>query len=74
MPLRSGTSLLNEKKEQVGTITSGGYSPSLKGPIAMGYVRSDYIRPGMILNTCVRGKEYDIEVVKLPFVDHRYNY
>jgi aminomethyltransferase len=73
-PLRSGIGLLNEKREQVGTITSGGYSPSLKGPIAMGYVRSDYTRPGMILNTCVRGKEYDIEVVKLPFVEHHYNY
>lgn len=73
-PLRSGTGLFNENKEQIGTITSGGYSPSLKGPIAMGYVKSDYIQPGTCLNTSVRGKEYDIEVVKLPFVDHRYNY
>ena len=71
-PLRAGTGLLNDRQEQIGVITSGGYSPTLEKPIAMGYVSSDYIQPGTSLGAFSRGKEFRIAVVALPFVAHRY--
>jgi aminomethyltransferase len=72
VPLRTGTVLLNDQQEQIGHITSGGYSPTLGEPIAMGYVSSDHIKAGTCLCACARGKEYKIMVVKLPFVKHHY--
>ncbi len=72
VPLRAGTGLFNEQQEQIGHITSGGYSPTLEKPVAMGYVRTEYIQTGTCLVASSRGKEYKIAVTELPFVTHRY--
>jgi aminomethyltransferase len=72
VPLRTGTVLLNDQQEQIGHISSGGYSPTLEKPVAMGYVRTEYTQPGTCLVARSRGKEYEIAVTGLPFVEHRY--
>ena len=37
-PVREGARVLDGEGNEVGRITSGGFSPSLQRPIAMGYV------------------------------------
>jgi aminomethyltransferase len=58
--------------EQVGIVTSGGFSPSLERPIAVGYVASAHTAPGSALEIEVRGKRLAAAVTPLPFVPHRY--
>lgn len=58
--------------EQIGVVTSGGFSPSREQPIAMAYVASADTAPGTKLEIEVRGKRLPAEVVSTPFVPHRY--
>ena len=58
---------------QVGTITSGGFSPSLEHPVAMAYVAADHAAPGTRLEAEVRGKRIPMTVAGMPFVPHRYH-
>ncbi len=71
-PAREGAEIANAAGTVVGTVTSGGFGPSVGGPIAMGYVSPDYIEPGTRMKVIVRGKAGDAEVVAMPFVPHRY--
>jgi aminomethyltransferase len=57
----------------VGKVTSGGFSPSLQSPIAMGYVSSAHATPGTQLEIDVRGKRLSATVAPMPFVPHRYH-
>jgi aminomethyltransferase len=59
--------------KQVGTVTSGGFSPTLGHPIAMAYVDSDLAAAGTGLEIEVRGKRLPARVVPMPFVPHRYH-
>jgi aminomethyltransferase len=59
-------------KEQVGTVTSGGFAPSLGHPIALAYVAADKATEGAALELEVRGKRLPARVVPTPFVPHRY--
>jgi aminomethyltransferase len=54
-------------------ITSGGFSPSLEGAIAMGYVSAALAGPGTALRLSVRGAARSAQVAALPFVPHRYH-
>ncbi len=58
---------------QVGRVTSGGFSPSLEGPIAMAYVDTSLTAPGTALEIDMRGKRLPATVVPIPFVPHRYH-
>lgn len=58
--------------DQVGVVTSGGFSPSREQPIAMAYVATAQAAPGTKLEIEVRGKRLAAEVVPTPFVPHRY--
>jgi aminomethyltransferase len=71
-PAREGAEIANAAGTAVGKVTSGGFGPSVGGPIAMGYVPPDYIEPGTQLKVIVRGKPGDAEVVAMPFAPHRY--
>ncbi len=71
-PARDGTQILSAEGTPIGHITSGGYSPSLKQPVAMGYVERAHAAPGTPVKLVVRGAPMDAEVVKLPFVPHSY--
>ncbi|MFH1924221.1 MAG: glycine cleavage system aminomethyltransferase GcvT [Planctomycetota bacterium] len=53
--------------EPVGRTTSGTYSPTLKKPIALGYVRVEHAAPGVELAIDVRGQRLPARVVELPF-------
>ena len=57
---------------QVGTVTSGGFSPTLGHPIAMAYVDAAHATEGTELEAEVRGKRLPARVVPMPFVPHRY--
>jgi aminomethyltransferase len=59
--------------EQVGIVTSGGFSPSLERPIAMAYVTADSAAAGTPLEIEMRGKRLSALVAPLPFVPHRYH-
>ncbi len=58
--------------QNVGSVTSGGFGPSLDHPIAMGYVDYNASTPGTKIELMVRGQSRPGEIVKLPFHPHRY--
>jgi aminomethyltransferase len=70
-PAREGTEIVVDG-ESVGVVTSGGFGPTVGGPIAMGYVRADLAKPGSSVDLMVRGKARQAEVVKTPFSAHRF--
>ena len=72
-PVREGALVLDGEASEIGRITSGGFSPSLQRPIAMGYVASPYAEPGTALKLEQRGKLFDARVAPMPFVPHRYH-
>ena len=73
-PARAGTEICigDNTDNIVGTVTSGLFAPSVEAPIAMGYIDQEYRTPGTSVNLLVRGKLRPAEIVRLPFVKHRY--
>jgi len=71
-PAREGAEIADAAGEVVGRVTSGGFSPSLGAPIAMGFVPPTLAGPGAPLKVIVRGKPQPAEVAPMPFVPHRY--
>ncbi len=69
-PMREGTPLYDAETEgaPVGQVTSGGFGPSVGGPVAMGYVSQNLSDVGTSLWGEVRGKRLPVTVAKLPFV------
>ena len=72
-PVREGALVLDGEGNEVGKITSGGFSPSLQRPIAMGYVAAPFAEIGTALKLEQRDKLFDAKVVAMPFVPHRYH-
>ncbi len=73
-PAREHTKIMNLQGDQIGKITSGGFGPTINGPIAMGYVKTDHSAVGTEVILMVREKEVKASIVKLPFTAHRYFY
>ncbi len=71
-PAREGTAILAPSGERIGTVTSGGFGPSVNIPVAMGYVEAPFAEPGTQVSLLVRSKPLSATVVALPFVPHRY--
>ena len=71
-PAREHTEIQNPAGGKVGEVTSGGFGPSLNGPLAMGYAETAVAAPGRALNLIVRGKPLPAKVVALPFVKTNY--
>ncbi len=71
-PARAHTEIRDAEGTLIGEITSGGFSPSLEAPIAMGLVDAAHAEPGSRVVLMVRGKALPAEVVPMPFVPHRY--
>jgi len=68
-PMREGTALFAEEAgEAVGTVTSGGFGPSLDAPVAMGYVPIEAAAPDTRLLGRLRGKMLPVTVARTPFV------
>jgi len=71
MPAREGAEVF-AGADSIGTVTSGGFSPTLGAPIAMAYVATAHSAPGTALEIEVRGKRLAATVSPMPFVPHRY--
>lgn len=72
LPAREGAEIY-VGSQKVGTVTSGGHSPSLSAPIAMGWVDTAHSTLGTVLEIEVRGKRIPANVSPMPFVPHRYH-
>ncbi|MCG8505887.1 MAG: glycine cleavage system protein T, partial [Sphingomonadales bacterium] len=71
-PVREGADIVDEEGTAIGRVTSGGYGPSVGGPVAMGYVDAASGEPGTPVGFLVRGKTLPGRVVALPFVTKSY--
>jgi aminomethyltransferase len=65
--------VVDEEGNEVGKVTSGGFSPILEAPIAMAYVPIASAQPGSEIRLAQRGKFFQAKVVPMPFVPHRYH-
>jgi aminomethyltransferase len=70
---RGHTPIVDGASQEIGMITSGGFSPSLEGAIAMGYVPAALAATGTALRLSVRGAGRSAQIADLPFVPHRYH-
>ncbi|TBC73247.1 glycine cleavage system aminomethyltransferase GcvT [Rhizobium leguminosarum] len=61
-----------EGKVEIGEVTSGGFGPSVEGPVAMGYVPVSHAAAGTLVYAEVRGKYLPTTVSALPFVTPTY--
>jgi aminomethyltransferase len=71
-PARDGAEIVDAAGTTIGRVTSGGYSPSLGYPIAMGYIATEFAADGTEVAILVRGVPRPAAVAPLPFVPHRY--
>lgn len=69
-PMRDGVALYADETATIpiGTVTSGGFGPTVGGPVAMGYVTADHAHEGTRIWGELRGKRQPVTVAKLPFV------
>lgn len=67
-PAREGTKILNSDGNEIGTVTSGGFGPTVGGPVAMGYVKADQAEAGTEVMLDIRGRLEPAEIVSMPFV------
>ncbi len=72
-PAREGTEITDEAGRVIGTVTSGGFGPSLGGPLAMGYVETGCATVGTAVRLIVRGNALPARIAPLPFVPQRYH-
>jgi aminomethyltransferase len=70
-PAREGVEICKDGKI-IGVVTSGGFSPTLNGPISMGYVEAAHAEPGHVVDLMIRGVPRAATITPLPFVPHRY--
>ncbi len=71
-PARAGTEITDADGTVIGTVTSGGFGPSLGVPLAMGYVAAAHAADGTPVVLMVRGKPLPARIAPMPFVPHRY--
>ncbi len=69
---RQGYPVISNNKE-IGKITSGSWSPTLKTGIAMAYIPTELTKIGTKVNVSIRGKEVSAEIVKRPFYRRNQN-
>ena len=64
---RHDYTVLNESGDEIGRVTSGTMSPSLKKAIGLAYVPVDMAKPDTEIYIAVRKKQLKAKVVSLPF-------
>ena len=72
LPAREGSIIQSAAGREVGKVTSGGFGPTVNGPVAMGYVDTAHAEPGTPLFLIVRDKAIPASVTKLPFVPNHF--
>jgi aminomethyltransferase len=67
-PVREGAELhAPDGGDRLGTVTSGGFGPSVGAPVAMGYLQADQAEPGTEVDAIVRGKPRRCQIAPFPF-------
>ena len=64
---RESSTVLDLNQTEIGEVTSGTFSPTLKCPIAMAYVPRECSVVGTKLLVDIRGRKHEAEIVPLPF-------
>lgn len=72
-PARAHTEIMDASGKIIGDITSGGYGPTVGGPIAMGYVETTLAKVGTEIELMVRGKGRPAKIVAMPFVEKHFH-
>jgi aminomethyltransferase len=73
-PVREGAPLFADEAstEQIGSVTSGGFGPSLNAPVAMGYLSSSHATMGGRVFAELRGQRLPLQISPMPFVANNY--
>lgn len=71
-PIREGVELQSMSGEKIGIVTSGGFGPTVNGPVIMGYVDTAHAAAGTQINAMLRGTATPVTVVDMPFAPHGY--
>ena len=69
--LRNQMKILDINKNEVGYISSGGFSPILNSSIAIGYLDQSKLTNNKIY-CLIRDKLEELEIEKLPFISNNY--
>ena len=72
-PGREGAPLVAADGRSVGRVTSGTVGPTVKQPIAMGWLEAALAAAGTEVFAEVRGKRVPMRVAAMPFAPHRYH-
>lgn len=73
VPVREGAPLVAADGRSVGRVTSGTVGPTVKQPIAMGWLETALAAAGTDVFAEVRGKRVPMRVAAMPFAPHRYH-
>ncbi len=71
-PAREHAEIIDAEGTRIGTVTSGGFGPTVGAPVAMGYVDAAHAAADTPVDILVRDKPRPTRVARLPFVAHRY--
>ncbi len=68
-PMRAGTILFADETSTtpIGEVTSGGFGPTVQGPMSMGYVAAENAALGSTIYAELRGKRMPALITKMPF-------
>ncbi len=69
---REGAVILDASGAEIGKVTSGGFGPTVNGPVAMGYVGASHAAVGTSIQLMVRDKPLPANIVSLPFVPNTF--
>jgi aminomethyltransferase len=72
-PVREGAPLVAADGRSVGRVTSGTVGPTVKQPIAMGWLEAALAAAGTEVFAEVRGKRVPMRVAAMPFAPHHYH-
>ncbi len=73
-PMRAGCKIFSEMNSRfdIGSVSSGGFSPTLNKPISMAILDSAFSKIGTKVFVELRGNRLLAEVTSMPFVAHKY--
>lgn len=71
-PVREGAEIVDANDQPIGIVSSGGFGPTLGGPLVMAYLDSAHLALDSEVWAIVRGKKVLMKVSKMPFVAPRY--
>jgi aminomethyltransferase len=71
-PAREHTTITDSSGGELGTVTSGGFGPSVGAPIAMGYVKASHAAKDTAVQLVIRGTPRPAKIATMPFWPQRY--